>query len=355
MSVQDKVYVAGAGMITAVGGSAEMTAAAVRAGINGYQESPIVNKKYLPMKVSFVPDEALPEIEYPNDNIICQQTRYRRMLRLASPAFNEATSFYTGSAPLPLFLTGPENLHDYLAPFDAGFAKHLVDLTGANIDAKQSRIFSSGRAGGISAIEMAFRYFEQSHQPYALVGGVDSYMDLDLLGAMGRDDRILSVSNSDGFVAGEGAGFLLLSTEQGLSQLTNKPLAYLGHPGSAREPGHRYSSEPYKGEGLAEAISASLDVLVNKKINTVFSSFNGEHFAVKEFGVAAIRNSQHLEPELAMQHPIENFGDVGAALAPIMIGLASIGLNKGYYKGPGLVYCSSEKEHRAACCISRAA
>jgi len=355
MSDKPKVYVASVGMITSVGANAAMTAAAVRAGISRYEESPIMNEKYLPMKVSFVPDEALPEIEYPTGNIICQQTRYRRMLRLAVPALNEMMASYTGSIPIPLFLAGPENLHDYLSPLDGGFIKHMIKLTGANIDVKNSRFFYTGRAGGFSAIEMAFRYFQQTQQPYVLVGGVDSYMDLDLLGAMERDDRILSVSNSDGFVAGEGAGFLLLATEQGLSQLANKPLAYLGYPGVAMESGHRYSDEPYKGDGLAEAFGAGLSVLANKKIKSVFSSLNGEQFGAKEYAVATVRNSQQLDPELDTHHPIENFGDVGAALSPIMIGMAGIGLNKGYYRGPGLVYCSSEKEHRAACCISRAA
>ena len=62
MSDKPKVYVAGVGMITPVGANAEMTAAAVKAGISTFQETNIYNKDFKPMKMALVPDEALPPL-----------------------------------------------------------------------------------------------------------------------------------------------------------------------------------------------------------------------------------------------------------------------------------------------------
>jgi 3-oxoacyl-[acyl-carrier-protein] synthase-1 len=46
--------------------------------------------------------------------------------------------------------------------------------------------------------------------------------------------------------------------------------------------------------------------------------------------------------------PAQNFGDIGAAFAPVLVGLAAIGIKKGYRKPPVLVYASSDYGDRAA-------
>ena len=83
-------------------------------------------------------------------------------------------------------------------------------------------------------------------------------------------------------------------------------------------------------------------------MGSVYSSLNGESFWAKEWGVASLRFHSRFEKALRVEHPVECFGDPGAALGPLMVGLAAIGLTRGYRKGPCLVYCSSDREERAA-------
>jgi len=52
-----------------------------------------------------------------------------------------------------------------------------------------------------------------------------------------------------------------------------------------------------------------------------------------------------------VEHPVENFGDPGAALGAILLGRAAIGLQRGYRQGPCLVWCSSDREERGAAMI----
>jgi 3-oxoacyl-[acyl-carrier-protein] synthase-1 len=41
-------------------------------------------------------------------------------------------------------------------------------------------------------------------------------------------------------------------------------------------------------------------------------------------------------------------GDAGAATGAIMLGLATLGIQKGYRQDPFLVWCTSDREPRAA-------
>jgi 3-oxoacyl-[acyl-carrier-protein] synthase I len=349
------LFVMSSGTLTSVGMDTAMTLASVRAGINTYQESSCLNKDLNPMKVSSIPEGAFEIPEVQSNNPLYQQVRLQRMLGIGVHALEEVMSDYTLENPLPLFLGGPEIKPLNQPVIDADFLSHLVALSGANLDLQQSRLMATGHPSGIQAIELAFRYCQQTGNKHVLIGGVDSLIDLHAMGAFDSDERMSAYNVADGFVPGEAAGFLLLSTEQGLTDFQNNAIGRISYPGLAREKGHRYSSAPYLGEGLAHAVTESLRKFNGPKINTIFSGMNGESLAVKEHGVAMTRNHQALNETLDIQHPIDCFGDIGAALAPVLIGLGLTGMQTGAYQSPALVYCSAEEEIRAACCIQSVA
>ena len=62
-SIPTKIYIAATGMITPIGENSETTIAAVKAGINRYQDSPFTNKYSYPMKLASIPDELLPKLK----------------------------------------------------------------------------------------------------------------------------------------------------------------------------------------------------------------------------------------------------------------------------------------------------
>jgi len=333
-------------MITAIGGNAVQTAAAVRAGINGYQASSVYNKQFNPMTLALVPDEALPPLDDEVAKLPGLRSRQKRMLQLATHPLQHLLEMYPSQSPVPLMLAGPEKLPGRHSVVSDQFLAQLKQQTGAPIDLKNSYLFPYGRAAGFHAIEAAIQLIEQGVSQAVIVGAVDSYLDLFLLNTLDNEDRVLADGVMNGFAPGEGAAFMVVQAA------TNESKIKLYPPGIAEEVGHRYSSEVYKGDGLAEAVTEALSPLAGKQVKTVLAGFNGEHFNTKEWGVSSIRNSQGLASELGMIHPADSLGDAGAALGLILVQLGIMGLEKGYYKGPVMAWSSSEFSPRGAVCIA---
>jgi len=348
MAEQSGAWIVGIGMMTAVGDCAAQTAASVRAGISRYRESSIYNRRFQPMTMALLPEEALPPLNEELAKTPGLTSRQIRMLRLAEPALKEAVRPIPSIEQVPLFLAAPEARPERPHPVTDAFLDHLRIQVDVPFDRGRSAVFPTGRAGGLQALEAAIAFLDEEEEGYALVGGLDSYLDLYLLASLDQEDRVLADGIMDGFAPGEGAAFLLLASERALEAGEATPVGFVSSAALAEEPGHRYSDEPYKGEGLAEAIAVALEPADGEPIQTVLASLNGENYGAKEWGVAALRNSASLDPEHAFEHPADCFGDTGAAAGPLLLGLAAIGMNKGYLADPSLVWCSSEGELRGA-------
>lgn len=351
MTDKPKVYIAGIGMITPIGANTEMTAAAVRAGVSGYHTTGFYVGDDDRVRMALVPAEALDGCI--NKDILSSNytARQLRLLRLATLALAQLRPQLPPNAKLPLFIAGPEQLIDGDRPIDAGFLGDLVKQTGVNVDPSVSRIVFTGRAGGLTAVDLAFRFFASSTENFAIVGGVDTFYDGRLLEILLENHRLLVGGNMDGFIPGEGAGFILLSRGEVALSNGNKKAVCLYEPGVGAEPGHRASKEPYRGDGLASAVATALDNADTGGIETLYSSMNGEHFWAKEHGVAMVRNSDRLSERMKTEHPADCFGDLGAAFGPVAIGVIATHLLNNKIGASCLVCCSSDFAARSAVVI----
>jgi 3-oxoacyl-[acyl-carrier-protein] synthase-1 len=337
-------------MTTPLGLRASATAAAVRGGISRFNESPLMNRSGRPMILARLPDEALPPLGrelMPQHSLTSRQIR---MLRLGTHAVAEAASALPGENEVPLLLAGPEPYPGEPPAVEAAFIAQLAQQVGSKLTVARSTVHPSGRAGGLEVLAAAVDLIHRRGLSHVLVGGVDSFVDAGLLGLLDRDGRVHAEDVVDGFVPGEGAGFLLLSSRRVLP--TSTAVGFISTPGIAQESGHRYSEQPYLGDGLSNAVRAAVQGASGLPIRTVFASFNGESFGAKEWGVAFIRNREAFHPEVRVEHPADCFGDLGAAVGPVLVGLAAIGLKKGYLPGPCLIWCASEGSPRAAVLVS---
>ena len=113
------------------------------------------------------------------------------------------------------------------------------------------------------------------------------------------------------------------------------------------EAGHRYSEEPYRGDGLANAFKLAIENAGAHSIRYVYASMNGENFCAKEYAVAYSRNRAALSENIQIAHPADCLGDIGAAFAPVMLGIMTeLGTM------PSLLYCSSDGAERSAVCVA---
>jgi len=352
MAAAHDIVIASAGLISPVGLSLAETAASARARVARLAELPWLDRHLEPFVAGTVPDEGLPELAKPLANLPLQP-REARMLRLAHAALEEALQPLGGQgAPLPLLLGLPE--HHTTAPLQPKtFIERLAVQAAGLVDAKRSVAAPRGRAAGLMALREASARLARGDCEMLLVGGVDSLVDLYVLGTLDLEGRIRNQSNSDGFSPSEGAAFLLLTTAGAAAARGLQPLARLHGSAQGHEPGHLYAEAEYLGEGLAGTLDALLgEAPPPQPIATVYCSFNGERYWAREFGVARLRQSAAFAPEHAMEHPAECFGDLGSAHGPALAALAALGVKQGYRRAPCLVLASSDRGDRAAALLT---
>jgi 3-oxoacyl-[acyl-carrier-protein] synthase-1 len=349
------IYLIGASLLTPLGADPVTVTAAMDAGISGYQYCEILGEGDEPLQFSPVPEEALkvrlaatlPGLSPPQI----------RLLKLATFALADIAP-QLPEAPVPLFLAGPEPYY-YPPMLTPLFTQHLMKSAGVTLDTRSSRTITTGRAGAIQAIEIAFRYFEATGAPYALVGGVDTFYNPRTLDILDNQKR-LAGKGFDGFVPGEGAAFMLLASPSAPEAASRQSLLRLHRSAVVHEPGHLLGSAPYTAEALASACAAAManaqahGAHINDagaRISTIYSSENGEMHYNKELTVATLRNQDRLSKNRTIIRPAEFLGDLGAAFAPVAITLASAaaaptkGLNS-------LVCASSDGGPRGAICLS---
>jgi 3-oxoacyl-[acyl-carrier-protein] synthase-1 len=348
-----QAVVVGVGMMTAVGLTAAETAASVRAATMRFTETPIRDHRFEPFTLAEVPEDGLPELAEEVEATPGLTSREMRMLRLGTMPLREALAVLQGrAAHPPLVLALPET--ETTRPIDGkAFLEQLAKQQGGAFDSVRSDASHRGRAGGVTAIGQAVELIERGNARFVLAGGVDSYRDLYVLGAMDMKQRVKSGVHLDGFVPGEGAGFVLLAEREAAAAGGLKPLAGVSRAAAGFETGHLYSPEPYRGEGLALTVTKlAQGGAASAPFEEVYSSMNGESHWAKEWGVADIRNKAALRQGYRMHHPADCYGDTGAASGALMVGLAALGIRDFYRRSPCLVYGSSDYGPRAAVALT---
>lgn len=353
------IVIASAGLVSPVGLSLKETAASARARLARLRESDWRDQRFEPFIVGTVPDDGLPELAAPLAELPLQ-SREARLLRLAHAALEEALApiaeqLAAQKQRLPLLLGLPE--HHTTQPLDAKrFLARLDQQCPQVIDLAASVAAPRGRAAGLMALRQAQRWLADSTHRQVLVGGVDSLVDLYVLGTLDMEQRIRGETVSDGFTPSEGAAFVLLTTAPQAHAAQLPTLARVLGAATGQEPGHLYADEPYRGDGLAAAFAQLFEQAPPPQpVATVYCSFNGERYWAREFGVARTRQAAAFEPGAVMEHPAEVFGDLGAAHGPALLALAAHALSEGYRRAPCLVYASSDHADRAAALLARAA
>ncbi len=350
-SNKKKLYIAGMGMITPVGGNVAMTAAAVAASISAYKVSDFYNLEDQPITMASVPGSIFEEIEADIGTGDRFNTLHDRVTKMAIIAIREACGQQTTEHPIPLILAMSEaQLElDKLSPLSQDVEKNCKPWVSASV----TRSIRGGRAAGIEALEFAFRYLFDSANDFLLIGGSDSYQDDYLLAPLHKAGRLLTTDSSDSFAPGEAACFLLLTRYPELALVRNGHVIALNQPGIADEPGHLYSEAPYRGDGLDQAFKKALINQPEQSIHSIYSSMNGEHHWAKEYGVAFLRNRKMFQDPVRFEHPADCYGDLGSATATTLIALAAEHLFKSTKAQAHLVYSSSDTAKRGAIVIEK--
>jgi 3-oxoacyl-[acyl-carrier-protein] synthase-1 len=129
-------------------------------------------------------------------------------------------------------------------------------------------------------------------------------------------------------------------------------MAMLEATATAEEPLPWNSGRPTIGMGLTEALRAVFDV---KGIPVeVYCDLNGESWRADEWSYAYLRTARHFVEPLAITHPADCWGDVGAASGPMLVALAiEQMINHRSASSRALVWTASDTlPLRAACTLT---
>ncbi|MEW5702962.1 MAG: beta-ketoacyl synthase N-terminal-like domain-containing protein [Candidatus Zixiibacteriota bacterium] len=343
----DSVCIVGIGACTALGADLPASAAAVRAAISGFADHPyMIDKAGDPMVVAralFVPEDL---------------TAANRLAHIAAEAAKEALAPFTGSGKrlqkLPTVVGLPPDRPGRNGGLEGVFTQRFQAELTEVAQLAPLRTLSSGHAAGIDALAQAWRMIRSGDLDLCLVGGVDSYHEPETLEWLDELEQLHSDANKWGFIPGEGAGFVLLSSSQFAQQNKLEPLGYVLAAAVTREKNLIKTDTVCVGEGLSEAVAQVLQLLPSqdRTVHQTICDMNGERYRADEFGYTLVRTNEHYADPGEFVAPADCWGDVGAASAPLFIGLAVTAGRKGYAEGPNtLIWASSERGERGAALI----
>jgi 3-oxoacyl-[acyl-carrier-protein] synthase-1 len=276
-----------------------------------------------------------------------------RLATLGALALGECigtgTAAEAGLPPAPLLLCLPEPAGGTVDPQDV--LASICHQAHRSIDVAASRVFSTGRAAIFDALEEAEHLLSGGTVREVYVGGVDSLVDRDSLDLLLRAGRIRT-STTEGFVPGEGAGFLRLGRRANAD--TRAVIAGLAR---GHEPSSRQSDQPNAGDVLARVAGDALAAasLSIDDVGAFVHDAAGDRFSFREAAMALTRLRPRTKPPVQVWTPASCAGELGAAYGCFALALAAQFLQREVITGAAaLVLGTSEGTARGAALVTRA-
>jgi 3-oxoacyl-[acyl-carrier-protein] synthase-1 len=233
-------------------------------------------------------------------------------------------------------------------------ARKLFARLPAAIVRDQCALYDTGHEGGITALLRARDLLARGLADVCLVGGVESYCDPDVLDWLARSGRLKNDDTPSGLIPGEGAAFVLVTTEQVARPIGLASLGAILGLARAEEPAPWYMGQPTQGRGLTRAIAGAFQQQApDFRAETTYCDASGEPWRADEWSFAYLRTGERHGHPLALRHPADCWGDVGAASAPLLLVTALVDLRWDRGGSPrALVWCASDtRPYRGAALI----
>ncbi|RUX50224.1 3-oxoacyl-ACP synthase [Mesorhizobium sp. M4A.F.Ca.ET.020.02.1.1] len=316
------------GMVTAVGLDAPSSCAAMRARLDGFQETQFIGAKATALIGA--------PVTLPRNWIGA-----KRLAHMAAGAISEAIN----SAPrqshrMPVLLCLAE---DDRAGRPYGEGSALLRKIGEIVQIEPhdgSRIIAHGRPAGHAALEHARKLLSSGQASSVVVAGVDSYLTSGTIAHYLDRERLLTVDNPNGFLPGEAAAAVVCT----------KPKTggfRVSGIGLARERAEIYNRDDraLRGDGMTEAYRAALNEagIEMRLLGYRIADLVGEQYWFKQNALASLRLLRGRHEFQDIWSPAESLGNVGAAVVPLMLGMAFEAARKGYAAGnPVLIEASND-------------
>ena len=317
-------HVLGFGLACPLGLHARSALAAMRAGISRFAEVDGFVGPGGPVRASRLAQ------------ISPDSSRVARATMLARHAVREAAG--RTAAPVACFLALPDPMFGPRIDPDRLLHDLADDLNGLRLVLHPPGAGATGRAGVFTALTAALHWLDGGTERRALVGGIDSLVDLETLDALAADDRLLGATNLDGAIPGEAAAFVLLGGPSASTRPQPGARIVALATGHDARPRDRADATIDPADGLT-AVFRQLRAAFPHRVDRVHAGITGQTRFGREFSFAYLRNAPLLPEPLHCEPLGQALGDVGAAAGAVSLVQAVASLGPGEH---ALVYASSD-------------
>jgi 3-oxoacyl-[acyl-carrier-protein] synthase-1 len=330
-------------MFCPIGLSAPAACAAMRAGIDKFDELPYHDNQGEPIIGAMVPD------------LDTNLKRKVRLLELLAPAVKECLgekpAFPSETTPLLIGLAEPGKPGGGAA-WAEDILKEVQKKLGLKFHPVRSRTIAKGHTAGFEGLRIARDLLQDKDVSACLVCGVDSFINASALHWLDQHFRLKTSANQHGLIPGEAAAAVLLQR----APLPGAALELIGL-GFGEEKAHVLGEEPLLGLGLTQAARAALAEakLGFHEIDWRLSDVTGEQYGFKEVALVEGRLMRVVRKEpQPLWHWADSIGDVGAAAGIAQLVLADDAVRKGYAPGDKVIcLAGSVPGDRAAAVLGR--
>lgn len=315
------VTIYGTGMVCGVGLDAQAACAAIRAGINNFQETRFMDNG----------GEWIMGCEAPLEQPWRGQAKLVKMAVMAIRECLAHPEAQVKPEETPLLLCVAETERPgRLAGLDDELLLEIQNELGLTFH-EHSAVISQGRVAGAVALYQARKLIHEHGCKRVLIVGVDSLLVGASLMAYQERERLLTSKNSNGFLPGEAAATLVV----GAPVIDDIPRLHCVGMGFAVEKVTIDAELPLRADGLSAALKAA-EAEAGSSIGTTdfrITDLSGEQYYFKEAALALSRTLRERKEFYDIWHPADCFGEVGAAIGPAKLVMLQNALLKNWSPG----------------------
>ena len=219
------------------------------------------------------------------------------------------------------------------------------------------RTLPRGHAALAFALSEAAEALRAGAVELAVVGGLDTHYDPEVIDALADAGRLFDGADQDTFIPGEGGALLLLTRPDVARRLGLEPLLRIESVAMGTEVAVVGSDVPSLGQGLSRPARALCDRLQRegRTLDWWITDMTAEERRTTELQLVWPRIAQGVATTRSqIDHLYGHFGDLGAAAMPTGLAIASEGMLRGDPRATScLVTGSSDGPDRGAVLLAR--
>lgn len=336
MVIMKKLYIEGAGAITALGHDARRTVASLRAGLDHFKEIPFWRDDGENFQASVIEGYA---------ETLGGIYRYEALaLKALRPCLEDLSTYQRQQTAVFLGLPRPGRPG---VPENISITLQRKLSSALEISQDALHPVPLGRASVFWSLKKAQELLLGGTVYACVVGGVDSLVNSNSL--MGLSEAGLLKEEWDGFIPGEAAAFIRVSLRPGTGCWGQPAIAIAGL-GIASETADGSAENPLVGVGVKAAFQSAMSNagMPESKIDLCINDINGARVAFEDEAMGQIRFLRTPREYLEVWHPASYLGETGSAVGAIELIWGSAALELGFSPGPGILASASDSELRTA-------